>query len=195
MKLPTISRHGLGVQVFKECFMGYLGAAILEPILSIANKETISLENCVFNLLMLFGLFSWTALLADAFDDNDVRQGFVYRAIVNEKDEDVEKFLTVKKIKDDGAIGIFLRNSCLYFQLICLVLPFFGFGNVTDTLHCYVILVLWSVMHYCSRKAIQRADWGSALVTFFFPGTILMNLEYCVGITNAEAVEDADSLK
>lgn len=97
------------VNIFKECFLGYLGAGMLEPIMAIAGNDSASTSTIVINLLELCGLFSWLYLLSDAFDTSDTQQAFVYydRIRKDSKDTDMPRWL--KKARK-GAEGDAVRG-------------------------------------------------------------------------------------
>merc|ERR1719174_3469500 len=67
------------VNIFKECFLGYVNAGMLEPILAIASSDyDVSGKSLLINAAQLLGLFSWLYLLTDAFDISDTQQAFIY---------------------------------------------------------------------------------------------------------------------
>jgi hypothetical protein len=74
--------HNLNdVILFKEVFLTYLNAAILEPILSIGSLEsgeTAFVIKVMTNLFELLSLCWWVWLLTDAFDFNDVMFQYKY---------------------------------------------------------------------------------------------------------------------
>eukprot|EP00966_Prymnesium_polylepis_P249328 5764380-Prymnesium_polylepis.1 len=66
------------VNVFKECFLGYVNAGMLEPIMALAGEDDITPRALIVNVSQLIGLFSWLYLLSDAFDITDTQQNFIY---------------------------------------------------------------------------------------------------------------------
>ena len=79
-KEATLDMRALNrVNIFKECFLGYVNAGMLEPILAIASSDyDVSTKSLVVNFCQLLGLFSWLYLLSDAFDISDTQQAFIY---------------------------------------------------------------------------------------------------------------------
>ena len=79
-KSAVLNMHALNrVNIFKEVFLGYVNAGMLEPILAIASSEyDITGKSLAINFAQLLGLFSWLYLLSDAFDISDTQQAFVY---------------------------------------------------------------------------------------------------------------------
>ena len=60
--MPALNR----VNIFKECFLGYVNAGMLEPIMAIASSEyDVTTRSLFINLAQLLGLFSWLYLLSD----------------------------------------------------------------------------------------------------------------------------------
>jgi hypothetical protein len=67
------------VTLVKEVFMAYLSAAILEPLLSIANTESNATSKELFVTVMeLLAIIFWFYMLTDAFDTSDTAASFVY---------------------------------------------------------------------------------------------------------------------
>ena len=85
---------------FKEVFLAYLNAAILEPLLSIASDDGEDRKHLLVDGMQLLGLVFWTYMLTDAFDTADTAASFVYRYKVA-KDDDRAK-LTFLKSKKRG---------------------------------------------------------------------------------------------
>ena len=87
----------------KEILGAYLGAALLEPLMTIAGSEEITRKQLIVNTLQLLGLMAWTYLLFDAFDTSDVQQAFVYRKLQKEQKEkeEAEKEEDAKKKKEE----------------------------------------------------------------------------------------------
>jgi len=83
----------------KEILGAYLGAALLEPLMTIAGSEEITRKQLIVNTLQLLGLMAWTYLLFDAFDTSDVQQAFVYRNLQKEQKEKEE---AAKKEEEDA---------------------------------------------------------------------------------------------
>ena len=76
----TLNMRSLNrVNIFKECFLGYVNAGMLEPLLALSSGEyDITAKSAIINACQLLGLFSWLYLLTDAFDFTDTQQSFVY---------------------------------------------------------------------------------------------------------------------
>jgi hypothetical protein len=89
----------------KEILGAYLGAALLEPLMTIAGSEEITRKQLIVNTLQLLGLMAWTYLLFDAFDTSDVQQAFVYRKLQKEAEKEKEEDTKKKKEEQDKAKG------------------------------------------------------------------------------------------
>ena len=80
--------------MFKEIFLAYLNAAILEPLLSIANTDVgdHNQKDLVISGLQLLGLIFWTYMVTDAFDTADTAASFVYRyKVAKDKQAEAEE--------------------------------------------------------------------------------------------------------
>jgi len=78
------------VAMFKEVFLAYLNAALLEPLLSIANTDygDDTRNEVGISVVQLLGLVFWTYMITDAFDTSDTAASFVYRyKVAKEKAE------------------------------------------------------------------------------------------------------------
>merc|ERR1719235_465701 len=100
-KSATLNMKALNkVNIYKEVFLGYIGAGMLEPIMAIASPDyDVDAKSLVVNMTQLLGLFSWLILISDAFDITDVQQAFVYWERITDKGEkkDLPKWITKKK--------------------------------------------------------------------------------------------------
>ena len=175
----------------KELFINYIYAAMLEPILAIGSGA--AGFDMLLNLMMLGGLFSWLALLTDAFDDADVRQSKTYAALDFEK----LSFLKHASRGPRGAdAGRLLQNAALWFQVGCLAMPQLGWCKHTDIIHAYAIVVLWIVTHHKSQQAVQ-VKGSSYLFSLLTPGNALMPLEFCLPLLNVDeaGIEDEETLR
>jgi hypothetical protein len=72
--------------MFKEVFLAYLNAALLEPVLAIAGMEAVSGPQLIINVLSLCSIFWWIHLITDAFDYQDTAQQFKYATFRDEVD-------------------------------------------------------------------------------------------------------------
>jgi len=189
--------------LFKEVFLAYLNAAVLEPILSIGGMDEMSIP-IVIDLLTLVSICWWIWLITDAFDFQDVTQYYKYHVdIKKEKGEDSKRYswLKLRDLDKDSRVernilsGSTKRDVCLWFMIACVGLPWLpGAVKHRDVLHAYVIVFCWTIMHHLCRRATV---WSTGyLTTFFFPSTALMPLEYCLPLMDvADTVEDIEWLE
>lgn len=189
------------VNVFKECFLGYVNAGMLEPIMTIASEDELTIRGLIINTCQLIGLFSWLYLLSDAFDITDTQQGFIYWDRVCEqgkkKQKDLPDWLTVKKAgntADAVALkGSLSRDISLWFMLACSLSAFFGVTTHRDVIHSHAVVILWAMLHHQSRLATAWRGTGY-FHTFFSPSAALLPLEYCLNLTDQEMVGDEDGI-
>ncbi|KAL1523250.1 hypothetical protein AB1Y20_018200 [Prymnesium parvum] len=193
------------VNVFKECFLGYVNAGMLEPIIAIASDDVLSARALVINMCQLIGLFSWLYLLSDAFDITDTQQGFIYWDRVCEQgtktSKDLPEWLIVKKAESKGyrtddAValrGSILRDVALWFMLACSMSAFFGVTTHRDVIHSHAVVILWALLHHQSRLATAWRGTGY-FHTFFSPSAALLPLEYCFNLTDQEMIGDEDGV-
>jgi len=185
------------VNGLKDIFLGYLGSAMLDPIMTIFNLE--SLEGNVYELVVainsLFAIYMWIYLVTDVFDTNDVLSFFRYHVQMKPNyDKKPSKYpwlhlLNQKKDNEreqKGLKGEVAKDASLWFLLICIAaacLP--GSVKHTDVIHAYAIVFLWIILHHYVRKA---TSWGSPyIVTILSPSTALMPLEYCMPLLDGTA--------
>lgn len=182
--------------VFKEVFMGYLGAGMLEPLLAIAGDEDPSTKSLLLNGCQLLGLFWWTHLLTDAFDTSDVVQSFTYRKM--ESADDKPKWLKLSNSKTENARiqtsldGSLSRDMALWFMLTCIFAAFCGIVTHVDVIHSWAVFMLWVVLHHISHHS--TAWTGGYFGTLLSPSATLMPLEYCLNLADSGLVEDIEGL-
>ena len=184
---------------FKDVFMAYLNAAILEPILSIAGDDDYTSKKLMVDLLQLFGLIFWTFILTDAFDTADVAASFVFRFKIA-KDEEASKlkFLKLQKqrlaAERSGLAGSLSRDSALWFNLLGVGLAFAGVVTHRDVIHSWAILILWTIMHHL---AVKSTNWGAGYIaTLLMPSAALLPLEWCLPLMgDLDVVADSESLQ
>ena len=157
-KKAVLNLHALNrVNVFKECFVGYVNAAMLEPILAISSAEyDTSLRSLYLNLLQLLGLFSWLYLLWDAFDIGDTQQAYVYWVRVR-KCGQVQSLPAWFKneratAEADGVRGS-VQDVSLWFMVSCSLAACCGVVSHRDVMHSHTVVLLWVVLHHLTRRA------------------------------------------
>ena len=188
---------------FKEVFLGYLQAAVLEPVLAIGGIEEAKDISLIINLLTLASICWWIWLITDAFDFCDVMQCFKYS---NEFREEIQKdptsyeWLQLSDVTEDAEKerktlrGSLARDVGLWFMIASIAAAWLP-GPVThrDVLHAYVVVFLWIILHEFCRRAMTWTE--SYVTTFFFPSTALMPLEYGLPLMDvADTVEDIEFL-
>jgi hypothetical protein len=196
----VLSIHGLNnVNLFKEVFLSYLNAAILEPILTIGGMETSNTTQIIINLLSLGSICWWIYLITDAFSFEDVTQFFRYHVdLRQEYNEDPKRYpwFKLKDRNEDAEIersalsGEIRKDVALWFMLACILAAWIpGVVNHRDVLHAYVIVIFWIVLHhYCRQATVWRSNY---FVTLLFPSTALMPMEYCLPLMDvADTVDD-----
>ena len=184
---------------FKDVFMAYLNAAILEPLLSIAGDDDDTSKKLMVDLLQLFSLVFWTYILTDAFDTADVAASFVFRFKIA-KDEEASKlkFLKLQKqrlaAERGGLAGSLSRDAALWFNLLGIGLAFAGVVTHRDVVHSWAILILWTIMHHL---AVSATSWGAGyFATFLMPSAALLPLEWCLPLMgDLDVVADGESLQ
>lgn len=65
--------------MYKEVFMAYLNAALLEPVLAIGGMEEAVGEELLINIFTMGSICWWIWLVTDAFDYADICQRYKYR--------------------------------------------------------------------------------------------------------------------
>eukprot|EP00980_Cylindrotheca_fusiformis_P000096 scaffold19_cov114-Cylindrotheca_fusiformis.AAC.43 len=190
--------------LFQEVFLAYLNAALLEPILAIGGMEQVKGSELAINFLTGAAICWWIWLLTDAFDFTDVMQFYKYNVDFRDEAEADKKkfsFLRFTKKEDDALserqslVGTIKKDVALWFMLMCIGaawLPGIAVSH-RDALHAYAVVGLWSIMHHTARRA---TTWSAGyFITFLFPSTALMPLEYCLPLMDvADTVEDLDFL-
>lgn len=187
------------MNLFKEVFLAYLNASILEPILAIGGLEEADPTQIVISLLSLGSICWWIYLITDAFSFEDVTQFFKYHVDLREEyDEEPERYpwFRLKDRNKDAEVergalsGMIRKDVALWFMLACILAAWLpGIVNHRDVLHAYVIVCFWIVLHhYCRQATSWRTNY---LVTLLFPSTALMPMEYCLPLMDvADTVED-----
>ena len=190
------------VNIFKEVFLGYVNAGMLEPILAIASSEyDVSNKSLITNMMQLVGLCSWLYLLTDAFDVTDTQQAFIYwdRITKQGKAQNLPKWFKRKEgaaAHDEGyeLSGSLFCDISLWFMLCCSLFACFGVVSHRDVIHSHAILVLWIILHHQSRRATSWRGTGY-FHTLFAPSTALLPLEFCLNLIDQEMVGDEDGLE
>ncbi len=187
------------VNIFKECFLGYVNAGMLEPIMAIASSEyDVTWHSLFINACQLLGLFSWLYLLSDAFDMTDTQQAFVYwdRVTAQGTLKDLPAWLkkSSKKTEAAGLTGSFSRDLSLWFMLACSCMAVCGVVGHRDVIHSHALIVLWAVLHHQARNATAWRGTGY-FHTFFAPSAALLPLEYCLNLIDQEMIGDESGLE
>lgn len=91
--------------------------------------------------------------------------------------------------------GSVRRDVALWFSMASICAAWLP-GPVThrDVMHAYAIVILWFVVHHSCRRA---TTWSAGyLVTFLFPSSALMPMEYCLPFMDTfDFVEDLESVE
>lgn len=168
--------------MFKECFLGYVNAGMLEPILAIASSDyDVTTRSLLINLAQLLGLFSWLYLLSDAFDISDTQQAFIYWDRIGKGLSEKARPAWLRKARSrhgrEGAElrGSLLRDLALWFMLFCSLSAFFGIVSHRDVIHSHAVVILWAFLHHQSRSATAWRGTGY-MHTFFTPSSALLPL-------------------
>jgi len=191
-------------RMVQEVFMTYLGAAILEPILSIADagEDTTALE-LLMNGMELLSILWWIWLLTDAFDFDDVVQFYKYHveySKVKDLNPDKYKWFVLKSREKDAqserrALGGSLkRDIAIWFNIACITAAWMP-GGVTHfgVIHAYFITFFWIVLHHSTKKV---TTWHPGyLYSFLFPSSALLPLEYCLPLMDGDTCEDLDFIE
>jgi len=179
--------------LFKEVFLAYCNAAILEPILTIAGEiPDLSLAGFVVNIAMLFAMAWWIFVLTDAFDTADVEQEFAFSSLGEEAAKDTPRFAWFQAGGQHGNESNKLAGSMYYdlaFWVVLLAIVIALVGRVTHraVFHAWMLLILWAVLHH---KCIQVTDWGhNYLLSFLLPSAALGPLEFCLPMRDHDSLE------
>jgi len=159
--------------LYKEVFLAYLNAALLEPVLAIGGMEKVVGQECVISIFTLGSICWWIYLISDAFDYDDVMQHFKYHVDLRkeiEQSKTPNKYHWMKfKSRDEDAqmeraslVGSLQRDVALWFMIACIGAAWLP-GVVThrDVLHAYVVVFLWAFLHHWCRKA---TTWSTGYV-------------------------------
>jgi len=200
-KKATLNMAALNrVNVFKECFLGYVNAGMLEPILAIASSDyDVTTRSLLINLAQLLGLFSWLYLLSDAFDISDTQQAFIYWDRIGKGLSEKARPAWLRKARSrhgrEGAElrGSLLRDLALWFMLFCSLSAFFGIVSHRDVIHSHAVVILWAFLHHQSRSATAWRGTGY-MHTLFTPSSALLPLEFCLNLVDQEMIGDEDGL-
>ena len=186
------------VVTFKEVFLAYLGAGMLEPLLTMASADALTARDVLVNTLQLLGLCVWIYLLSDAFDTSDVVQAFLYKGfrgggrVTHMPWLEFERASTARRAERRELVGALERDVALWFMLAGIFAAHCGIVQHRDVIHSYCVVLLWLVLHHRSRRATA---WGAGyLTTLLMPSAALMPLEYCLNLADPERIEDLDAL-
>jgi hypothetical protein len=193
--------------LYKEVFLAYLNAALLEPVLtigSIPDFQHASQQELIINILTLGSICFWIWLITDAFDYFDVAQMYKYQGELQfEASADPEQYawLQIRSKEKDAKlerltlVGSIRRDVALWFVLASISAAWIPGSAIThqDVMHAYAIVILWIVQHHACRRA---TTWSAGyVVTFLFPSMALMPMEYCMPLMDTfDFVEDLDSV-
>ena len=199
LDMPALNR----VNIFKEVFLGYVNAGMLEPILAIASSDyDITTKSLITNMSQLLGLCSWLYLLTDAFDVTDTQQAYIYWDRIAKqgtvKEKDFPKWFKRKQgsthVEGSDLKGSLAKDMSLWFMFGCSLFAFFGVVSHRDVIHSHAILTFWLILHHQARKATAWRGTGY-LHTLFAPSTALLPLEYCLNLIDQEMIGDEDGLE
>ena len=167
------------VTLVKEVFMAYLGAAILEPLLAIANTDSNANGKELFvTVLELLSLIFWFYMLTDAFDTSDTAAGFVYNKKLTVKHAFLKKVPRSKLDERNTLAGSLSRDVALWFCLLGIFAAFAGVVSHRDVVHSWAVVLLWTILHHNARLA---TSWGAGyFTTLLMPSAALLPLEYCL---------------
>ena len=188
--------------MYKEVFLAYLNAALLEPVLAIGGMQEVVGRELVVNMFTLGSICWWTWMVTDAFDYTDVAQHFKYHVDLREEALGKSKYdwLQLKSIEEDAKserqtlIGSVKRDIALWFCLACIGAAWLpGAVSHRDVMHAYAIVILWIITHHNCRRA---TTWSAGyFVTFLFPSSGLMPMEFCLPLMDTfDFVDDIDSV-
>jgi hypothetical protein len=201
-KSATLNMAALNrVNLFKECFLAYVNAGMLEPILAIASADyDVSTKSLMINLAQLLGLFSWLYLLSDAFDISDTQQAFIYWDRITDCGQKKDLPSWLKRAKGQAAhdegidlSGSLYRDLALWSMLGCSFGACCGVFSHRDVIHSHAIIIMWVGLHHQARKATAWRGTGY-FHTLFAPSTALLPLEFCLPLQDPEMVGDEDAI-
>uniref|UniRef100_A0A7S2R6N1 Uncharacterized protein n=1 Tax=Eucampia antarctica TaxID=49252 RepID=A0A7S2R6N1_9STRA len=190
--------------LIKEVFLAYLGAALLEPVLTVAGMTDLNAPTVLLECLTFGSICWWIWLVTDAFDCGNVTQQFKYSCELRDealKDTDKYSWIHIKNASSvraeerDDLNGNLKIDVALWFMLSCIISAWLP-GAVThaDAIHAYAIVLMWSIMHHF---CFQATHWGTGyFLSFFFPSSSLLPLEYCLPLMDvADFVENLDTVE
>lgn len=181
--------------LFKEVFMAYCNAAILEPILTIAGEiPDVTLASFVVNMTMLLAMGYWISILTDAFDTTDIEQEFAFQSLGEEAKKDTRYawFQAHGPPVNSKPVNSKLSGSMYYdaaFWVVLLAIVIALVGRVTHraVFHAWMLLILWAVLHH---KCLQATNWGhNYLLSFLLPSAALGPLEFCLPMRDHDSLE------
>mmetsp|Transcript_16917 Transcript_16917/g.20101 ORF Transcript_16917/g.20101 Transcript_16917/m.20101 type:complete len:282 (-) Transcript_16917:485-1330(-) len=188
--------------LYKEVFLAYLNAALLEPVLAIGGMEEVVGEELVISILTLVSICWWIWLVTDAFDFSDVMQHYKFHVDIAKELRTTEtpSLKWVRLVNKDNAgekeslVGCLQKDVALWFMLSCIGAAWMpGVVSHRNVMHAYVVVILWILLHHSCRRATTWS--GGYFVTFLFPSAALMPLEYCLPIMDvADCVTDLEFL-
>jgi hypothetical protein len=164
----TLNTHYLDdVRLFKEVFLAYLNAALLEPVLAIGTMDDVVVGiHLLTNIAELLSIGWWIWLLTDAFDFTDVMQYYKFHVEFGEeigKDRAKYSWLRLHDGKSQShrreLLGSIKRDVALWFMLGSIAAAWMP-GPVAhrEVLHAYVVVILWVILHHYARRA---TTWGN----------------------------------
>lgn len=182
--------------MFKEVFMAYLNAAILEPVLTIAGEEPeLTPAGLAVNLAMMFSIGWWIFILTDAFDTSDVQLTFLYQVLETESEQAPAWFRpsdkTAKKERKK-LVGSIYYDLGLWFVLGAIMAALVGTVTHRNVFHAWMLLLLWAVMHH---RCISITNWGTSYwVSFFLPSSALMPMELVLPLADDSNMASMEAL-
>jgi hypothetical protein len=167
------------VTLVKEVFMAYLGAAILEPLLAIANTDSNATGKELFVTVMeLLSLIFWFYMLTDAFDTSDTAASFVYNKKLTVKHAFLKRVPRNKLDERNTLAGSMSRDVALWFCILGIFAACAGVVSHRDVVHSWAVVLLWTILHHNARLA---TSWGAGyFTTLLMPSAALLPLEYCL---------------
>jgi len=163
--------------MIKEVFMAYLSAALLEPLLAIAQTDAGEKE-VMLSVVQLLALIFWTYMLTDAFDTSDTAASFVYNKKLTVKHAFLKRQPRNKLDERNNLAGSMSRDAALWFCLLGIFAAFAGVVTHRDAVHSWAVVLLWAILHHNARLS---TSWGAGYVTtLLMPSAALLPLEYCL---------------
>lgn len=195
----TLSMSGLNrALIFKEVFLSYVSAIVLEPVINIVTNPEMQVKSLVVNLSMILAIMWWVYILNDAFDCNDVTQDKKYSSWqVSEKDND---WFQLRTSRNSGqTTAKLITSSCydigLWFSFMCIASAF-CFEEIThrEVFHAWAMALLWCLQHVLLQTATA---WGAGFFTsFLVPSVSLMPVELCLPLQDVQdTIDSVDDVK